>query len=869
MKDTWEYDPSAHAWTERSTTLGPSPRHDFGLAWDSERSRAILVGGLQVSQTGATPVPKQDTWEWDPTGSGAWTDRTVEGLKPSPRYGHSMAYDLSRKKIVMFGGWNIDTSKGRNDLWEWDTLAFTWTQRLSGNEPGLPSARMYASLVAGNTRGRLELLAGAALQATGPGTTITPGFWARGSNEVWDLDTATPTFTNKTPPEDRPSPRGGHAMAYNPSTRRVYLFGGSDGPRPPLDDLWEYDGKTWARVVTDKGPPGVEGAGLAYDPVRRSLILYGGMWADTLTGNSYTWEWDSTTRQWSKLNPTNSPGPAQVLGMVTDTTRGRILLVSTMDSHVWEWNGGDLTWTDRTPVSLATAPALRDPPVMAYDEGRQRLFLYEGWNKEASPARSASAFWEWDPLSAGWMLHDPGDALQGAGHRFATYDSIRRRVVVFTGASSGGNSQIWELDAKTPLWYVRTLTSAPLYRDDTALAFDSGRGVAVLFGGIMSSGAVVNDVWEYQVTNLGNGEGCTADFATWCASGNCADGVCCETASCTGACKSCNVSGSEGTCKLAQAGTEVPNSCQNGQACDGAGACKSKNGQSCASNATCASGFCVDGICCDGACTSTCVACNTSGNPGKCSPYPVGTDPKGQCGAGTGVCKSTCDGVGACAFPGTATICDSCTSCDGRGQCSIIASVCSSSGGTSGTTSMPGKGGTGGTTSGTVGAGGSLTGAGGAGGSIKGAGGADGSIKGAGGSIIGAGGAGSSITGAGGTSGTGGSITGATLGIGGSGSSGVSGHGGSAMPGPGDASAGGNSAGGAIGSGGASGNRDGGGTGNRDGGSDSTITGTSVRIHQGCSCAVGQPQSPRPEWAPPLALVAAALLSRWIRRRRR
>ena len=843
LKDTWEYDPVAQSWTDRSPSTGPGPRHDLGLVWDATRNRAILVGGLQITLAGATPVPKQDTWEWDPAGPGTWTDRTAAGPKPSPRYGHAMAYDGSRKKIVLFGGWNIDTSGSKNDLWEWDPTGFAWTQRLSGSEGGLPAARTYASLVADNATGRLELVAGA-VQARGFGIEVTPGYYASGSNEVWDLDTTTLTFTDRTAPQDLPIARSGHVMAYNPSTRRVYLFGGDDpvAMTPPTNDLWEWDGKTWTQVVTDKGPPGVVDAGMAYDPVRKSLILYGGYGGTAFGGppQTDTWEWDSTARQWTKLNPASNPGQATNHRMVTDTARGRILLFPAPDNHVWEWDGSNTTWTDRTLISLAMAPLSSDSPVMAYDEGRRKLFLYGGWSKDSSVAQSTSAFWEWDPITAGWSVRDPGDALDSFGSLVPAYDSIRQRVILLTDAPDGANSQTWELEAKALRWYVRTLASQPPVRSGTCMAFDAGRGVAVLFGGAVNGAAVANDTWEYKVTDLGSGEGCTADFATLCASGNCVDGVCCDTASCTGNCKSCNVPGSEGTCKLAPAGTEVSGSCGDGQACDAAGACKSKNGQSCGGSATCASGYCVDGICCDSACTGACVACNLSGRTGTCSPYPAGTDPESQCTVGTGACKSTCDGVGACGFPDRATACGTCTFCDGKGQCSIEALYCSSSGGTTGTTSDPGKGG----------AGGSVSGSGGRG--TGGTGGNSTSPK---------GGSGGTSSGAGGTAGSGGSISTLASGSGGAGgsaagSAGASQGGGGGLP--------------TAGSGGSSGRLDDGGTASRDSGRDGVDPSLTVKLtRSGCSCAVGGAQAPRSGLVLPFALVTAALLASRLRRRRR
>jgi MYXO-CTERM domain-containing protein len=344
-----------------------------------------------------------------------------------------------------------------------------------------------------------------------------------------------------------------------------------------------------------------------------------------------------------------------------------------------------------------------------------------------------------------------------------------------------------------------------------------------------------NDTWEYKVTNLGNGEGCTAAFAASCASGNCVDGVCCDSAVCTGACKSCNVAGSEGTCKLVQAGTEVPASCEDGKACDGTGACKSKNGQSCSDSAACASGFCVSGICCDSACAGTCVSCGLSGHTGTCTPQPAGTDPGNECKIGTGVCKSTCDGVGACGFPGEAMDCDACNTCDGKGACSLPTGACLGSGG---------AGGAGGSPSSPGGTGGRATGVGGTGG-------------------MGGAATGGSATGGNVTGGSGGSSSGSGGTLGGSGgSSGSAGQGGNAVGGTGASQDG---SGGSLTSG--SGGSAVGSTANRDGGSapDADVV---ANLHRsGCSCAVGQAQGPLSGWVPPFALVGVALFARWVRRR--
>ena len=888
--DTWEYDPTTHVWTVRTAVSTPSARHDFGLVWDSSRNKAVLFAGMQTDIAGAAGVPKQDTWEWDPTAS-TWTERTVSGSKPSQRYAHAMAFDGNRKKALVFGGWDISSGGSKNDLWEWEPTTGAWTQRLTGSESGVPSPRMYASLVADDADARMELVAGISAYGSygkgDAGIIIMPPTMggSAGSRDVFELNPATPVFTDRTAPLDVPSPRYNQAMAYYPTAGKTYLHGGSDAMTGQyLDDLWEWDGKVWAQVAADVRPSARTGAGLAYDPARKSLILFGG--SGTNGSLNDTWEWGST-RKWTQLSPSSSPDPLYGHAMVTDTIRNKILLFGGISDYyyvigpgtgpypgpykdplrneVWEWDGTAMTWTNRTPPASVMAPTGRQYPVVAYDEGRQKLFLYDGMNYGAS----LSAFWEWDPVSAGWNMRDTGDSLDNGYQNAVAYDSLRRREVLLTDAysASTGYQETWELDAKGPTWYVRPLPGSPGASYAATMVFDSGRGVVVLFGGqSMTTGNASSDTWEYKVSSLGNGEGCSASSATSCASGNCVDGVCCDVAACTGACKSCNVAGSEGTCVLAKAGTEVGGSCSNGQSCDGSGTCKTKNGQTCTDASACASGNCVDGVCCDSACTGTCSSCSLAGRAGKCSPYPAGTDPQGECGKGTGVCKSTCDGVGACAYPQTAVTCGTCYTCDGMGTCSNYDYYCGIMGGTGGSYYPDGGfGGAGGfgVDGGLGGSGGYATSKGGAGGSVPnsgGAGGRGGSSGSDGGTLPSSGGIdGGGILGSGGRDGgipNSGGVAGGTDG------GGILGSGGRG----GNVASSGGSGGSILGTGGSIIQGSGGSSGKRDGGAGDAGSGANFN-KSGCGCKVGQAEPAGASLTTPLLILGVALLV--VRRRRR
>jgi hypothetical protein len=173
---------------------------------------------------------------------------------------------------------------------------------------------MYASMVS-TIRGRLELVAGATTSnyltgGTGGSIVLTcgHGLWRDGSREVWELDPVAATFTDRSVPLDVPSARTNHAMAYNPPTGKVYVFGG-------------YDSMGNRRLTTCGSGTARPGPGdRGYSPVRLAPTppwptipqenRSSSSAEPATTGKSVyndTWEWNSTSREWAQLFPTTSP----------------------------------------------------------------------------------------------------------------------------------------------------------------------------------------------------------------------------------------------------------------------------------------------------------------------------------------------------------------------------------------------------------------------------------------------------------------------------------------------------------------------------------------------------------------------------------
>ena len=93
LGDTWEWD--GKEWAQVSN-MGPAARSVAGMVFAADEKAGVLFGGKPA---GGFANPFGDTWRWDGT---AWTEVADSG--PVARSGHGMAFDGNRNKVVLFGG---------------------------------------------------------------------------------------------------------------------------------------------------------------------------------------------------------------------------------------------------------------------------------------------------------------------------------------------------------------------------------------------------------------------------------------------------------------------------------------------------------------------------------------------------------------------------------------------------------------------------------------------------------------------------------------------------------------------------------------------------------------------------------------------
>ena len=115
-------------------------------------------------------------------------------------------------------------------------------------------------------------------------------------------------------PTVSPPPRMHGSMAYDPATRQLILSGGwtNSANGPVLTDTWNWTGTSWAELSPATTPESGYGASMAYDPVARNLVRFGGNvgYGDATTSDTYVWNGSD----WSKLSP--PPYPDRPLGLL-------------------------------------------------------------------------------------------------------------------------------------------------------------------------------------------------------------------------------------------------------------------------------------------------------------------------------------------------------------------------------------------------------------------------------------------------------------------------------------------------------------------------------------------------------------------------
>ena len=302
---------------------------------------------------------------------------------PPPRIGAVSAYDSGSGVLNVLGGAN---KLPFGDHWGW--TGRTWVQYAS---PPIQAQRTEDS-VAFDVANRTLVLYGGVPNAVGrqPPPSLQAaqapykGTWVWNGND-WASSSA----------GAQPSPRWGAALAYDGSTRQCLLFGGKDTIDQHIPRAtWVWTGSAWVEAHAATNPPPRIDASMAYDPVTKTVLLFGGRSAETGNLLHDTWSWNGS--EWSLVaNEAPGPSPRAEFAMAYDPALGGIVLIGGQGgkdtetlSDVWLWTGG--RWEK---VAIVGTQVARAGAAAAYVPSSQGIVLFGGYGPHSGPQRATNSTW--------------------------------------------------------------------------------------------------------------------------------------------------------------------------------------------------------------------------------------------------------------------------------------------------------------------------------------------------------------------------------------------------------------------------------------------------------------------------------------------
>ncbi len=372
-------------------------------AMGSRRARAAAVAAgvvaALVPAVMAAPAAVATPATWTPT----WTNVEASGSTgaPPPAQGSVMAYDASTNQTLLVGGYASAPGGGFASIpgtWGWN--GSSWSSLNSSS----PSARSFVQMAYDGATGQMVLFGG---QGGAGNSSFFGGTYLWGGTAWTKVLSASATDTSTTPSE-----RAFGAMAYDPASKQLILFGGQNGPNAD-GGTWVWNGttRTWSNLnlSAPSAPQARFGASMAYDPQLKELILFGGF--DAGASLDTTWAWNGAS--WSKITTATTPPARYGATMVYNPALGELELYGGADSTTfygdnWVFDSATQDWSQLT-VAASVPP--RFAAARAYDPASQQDLLFGGASSSTPTLQGGTWSLETAPGTPAAPSASPGDGV--------------------------------------------------------------------------------------------------------------------------------------------------------------------------------------------------------------------------------------------------------------------------------------------------------------------------------------------------------------------------------------------------------------------------------------------------------------------------
>ena len=289
-------------WTTLSPTSSPQACQGRSMAYDP-----AVRGVILWDSCGTRP----STWEFQ---RGNWTKLST-ARQPDVGGLATMAYDVKDRYLVLFGGYRGTVTTNYTMT---TTTASTWKFQngsWSNISPVVsPPARGEAAMTYDTRDGYIVLFGGAFYYSNSTGI---PATIYRPLNDTWTFSNG--SWTNITRNSARaplPLLPPAASMSYDAKDRYVLLLGVAAKPnRSSHTDAqtWSFVAGHWRELRTTSVPAAYVGAGVAYDPILKYVVLTGGSSprysSQTCSGGFCDQTWTYSKDTWVQLP--GAPGPGQ------------------------------------------------------------------------------------------------------------------------------------------------------------------------------------------------------------------------------------------------------------------------------------------------------------------------------------------------------------------------------------------------------------------------------------------------------------------------------------------------------------------------------------------------------------------------------
>lgn len=491
FNELWELDhsmPAAH-WRKLAPTgtapVGKNLGTQVQLNGDNGKSWAIIWGGSASAGDNGTMIIA------DCTTRGSESFTTVTQTNPPAARSYITQHMTVKKTgantfdVFLFGGWGSarfnDLMKVSVDMSGAVPTALTWTTLKANAAVGNPTIRSGCVLFYDDTNDRLVMTMGYT------GTVY--------DTAVYAYNLTTNAWSTLSPTGTAPDGRELMAAAYDPTSKRLVMWGGWKGS-----------------IATSKN-----------DIVQLDFSSStAGAWS-TLKTN------DATNQdQQSYSSGANCYNPDKRLA-VSFGTNG----IDGTDKYVYAYNFKETTSPALYGLNVWSDFMARDAPAYVWNPTRGEFVLVNGFSEMADDTLAANALngdhvnqiWAYNPTDNTIRYANQGDlGLPYKEGVMAAYDTTADRIITFgglTGASQFGQDT-WELKADTFGNYkarkMAPTGTLPPVRWLGAMAYDSARNRIIIWGGCNS--AMLSDCWQLD---LSSGDGAwtqltptgTAPTGTW------------------------------------------------------------------------------------------------------------------------------------------------------------------------------------------------------------------------------------------------------------------------------------------------------------------------------------------------------------------